>query len=85
MSRFGRTQNISSGGVLLVSPNRIEAGGPVEYVITLSAGSGGNVNLRCMGKVLRLEQPGIPQNDGDAFTVAVSLERYEFLRTNQPA
>ena len=84
VSRFGRTQNISSGGVLFVSPNRMESGGPVEYIITLSAGSGGNVNLRCMGKVLR-QEGGIPHNDNDAFTVAVSLERYEFLRTNQSA
>jgi hypothetical protein len=86
VSRFGRTQNISSGGVLFVSPNRMESGGPVEYIITLSAGSGGNVNLRCMGKVLRQDQGGgMTHNDNDAFSVAVSLERYEFLRTNQSA
>lgn len=65
----------------------MEVGGPVEYIITLAAGSEGHVNLRCMGKVLRQEGgAAVEVPDDDAFTVAVSLERYEFLRTNgQPA
>jgi hypothetical protein len=82
VSRFGRTRNISSGGVLFTSASRMEIGGPVEYIVTLSAGSGGTVNLRCMGKVLRQEANQLAEADADAFSVAVSLERYEFLRSN---
>ena len=86
VSRFGRTRNISSGGVLFTSPSRMEIGGPVEYIVTLSAGSGGTVNLRCMGKVLRQEENPSASSDSEAFTIAVSLERYEFMRSNgQPA
>ncbi|MGH9660060.1 MAG: PilZ domain-containing protein [Bryobacteraceae bacterium] len=82
VSRQGRTRNISSGGVLFTSQSRMEVGGPVEYIITLAAGAGGNVNLRCMGKVLR-QEPGMMADASETpFTVAVSLERYEFLRTS---
>ena len=81
VSRFGHTRNIGSGGVLFTSPARMEVGGPVEYIVTLAVGSGGTVNLRCMGKVLR-QEPGAQVGDEGSFTVAVSLERYEFLRSN---
>lgn len=85
VSKFGHTQNISSGGVLFTSTSMMEIGGPVEYVVTLAAGSGGNVNLRCMGKVLRQDyNPALPDGE-DTYTVAVSLERYEFLRSNTSA
>ena len=77
ISHHGRTHNISSGGVLFASRRRLELGGPVEYVVTLSTGTGGAVNLRCMGKVLRIEST----SDDELFSVAVTLERYEFLRT----
>ena len=61
----------------------MQIGGPVEYIVTLAAGSGGTVNLRCMGKVLRLEPGGEPTDSIEMpFMVAVSLERYEFLRSN---
>ena len=86
VSKFGHTQNISSGGVLFTSSSEMEIGGPVEYIVTLAAGSGGNVNLRCMGKVLRQVPNPLPEPDESVFTVAVSLERYEFLRvSSQPA
>ena len=79
VSHVGHTRNISSGGVLFTSANRMEIGGPVEYVITLSSGHSGDVNLRCMGKVLRIEEDG--QTGMEPFIVAASLERYEFLRS----
>jgi hypothetical protein len=57
----------------------MEIGGPVEYVITLSSGHSGDVNLRCMGKVLRIQEG---ENEmAEPFIVAASLERYEFMRS----
>ena len=79
-SRFAKTRNISSGGVLLLSPSEMEIGGPVEYVITLSSGNGNSVNLRCLGKVLR-QEPLEAKDEGGRYSVAVSLERYEFTRS----
>ncbi|MGH9722361.1 MAG: PilZ domain-containing protein [Bryobacteraceae bacterium] len=83
ISRFGRTRNISSGGVLFTASSRMEIGSAVEYIVTLAGGgtTTSAVSLRCMGKVLRLE-PLPADNVDNSFTVAVSLERYEFLRSN---
>jgi len=81
VSEVGTTRNISSGGVLFVSMKGLEIGGPVEYVVTLTSGSGGVVNLRCMGKVLRLEKKA-PEDTAEPVAVAISLERYEFMRSN---
>jgi len=51
----------------------MEIGQPVEYMISLPTGRGiGEVRLRCMGKVVR--------HDVDANAVALTLERYEFVR-----
>ena len=52
VSETGTTRNISSGGVLFMAAKELEVGGPVEYVVTLTSGNTGAVNLRCMGKVL---------------------------------
>jgi len=82
VSEVGTTRNISSGGVLFVSMKGLEIGGPVEYVVTLTSGSGGVVNLRCMGKVLRLEKRAAEDAADQPVAVAISLERYEFMRSN---
>ena len=64
-----------------MAAKEMEIGGPVEYVVTLTSGNNGVVNLRCMGKVLRLNRSGQePVQDG--VEVAISLERYEFMRSN---
>ncbi len=81
MSALGATRNISSGGILLVSGKELELGGPVEYVVTLTSGVSGVVNIRCMGKVLRIQKAHAPD---EPTAVAVSLERYEFQRSGQP-
>lgn len=60
----------------------MEIGGPVEYVVTLTSGSSGVVNLRCMGKVLRLEKNAAEDAHEQSVAVAISLERYEFMRSN---
>jgi hypothetical protein len=65
-----------------MAARELEVGGPVEYVVTLTSGNGGAVNLRCMGKVLRTHKSA-PENSHDpGVEVAISLERYEFLRLN---
>jgi hypothetical protein len=73
----GETKNISSGGVLLTSPNELELGESVEYMITLPTSSDVNrVRIRCLGKVVR-------RSDSE---LAATLERYEFVRkTETPA
>jgi hypothetical protein len=53
----------------------MEIGQPIEYMISLpTGGNTGEVRLRCMGKVVR--------HDEDQNAVAVTLERYEFVRAH---
>ena len=70
----GETRNVSSAGVLFTSQAPIEVGEPIEYVITFPKvpGSRVDVRLRCIGKVVRREEP--------VSAFAATLERYEFLR-----
>ena len=49
----GRTNNISSNGVLFTTEREPAFGGPIEYVITLTRDKAQVVNLRCMGKIVR--------------------------------
>jgi hypothetical protein len=79
LSRPGQTRNLSSGGVLFTVQSRMEVGQQIEYFITLPTGSGSDedVRLRCKGKVVRLERPN---GDLAVTSVAVTLERYEFIR-----
>lgn len=72
---YGRTQNISSSGVLFTAEREPDLGGPIEYVITLNNDATQPVCLRCMGKVLRSEAAAT-----DEYQVAATLERYEFIR-----
>jgi PilZ domain len=78
VNRVERTRNISSGGVCFLSPVSVEVGGRIEYLITLS-GSNPPVRIRCLGKVLRSKQSEVsdPQRE---FEVAVTMERYQFVR-----
>jgi hypothetical protein len=76
----GTTRNISSGGILFVGGKNLEIDSPVEYVVTLTSGVNGVVNLRCMGKVLRLQKGTSEESEEQSVVAAVSLERYEFQR-----
>jgi hypothetical protein len=82
VSTVGTTRNISSGGILFVGERSMEIGGPVEYVVTLAAGSNGTVNLRCIGKVLRQQKRVADETEDPVTLFAVSLERWEFQRSN---
>jgi hypothetical protein len=69
----GETRNVSSCGVLFTSKAAVSVGSPIEYMITLpkAPGTRSDVRLRCVGKVVRGEQPA---------RYAATLERFEFVR-----
>ena len=77
----GYTKNISSSGVLFTAEKEPDIGGPIEYVITLNGEGAQSVNLRCMGKVVRSDRLSpMGSETHDAYQVAATLERYEFVR-----
>ena len=78
MSRAEQTRDISSGGVCFLSGDNVDIGGKIEYVITLS-GNTPPVRIRCLGKVLRSHCP----EAGGPYEVAVTMERYQFVRTDE--
>ncbi|MGA2272006.1 MAG: PilZ domain-containing protein [Bryobacteraceae bacterium] len=81
-SLAGHTKNISSTGVLFTTENEPLVSGSIEYVISLNQDETGPVNLRCLGKVVRLERAANGSHAGaQAYQVAATLERYEFVRT----
>lgn len=74
----GFTKNISSSGVLFTSGAAPDPGGPIEYVITLNHEGPQEVNIRCVGTVLRSER--MTADGLRVWRTAVTLERYEFVR-----
>jgi hypothetical protein len=81
VNREEKTRDISSGGVCFLSPLEVEVGGRIEYLITLS-GSNPPVRIRCLGKVLRSNHPPVPTHNRE-FEVAVTMERYQFVRADE--
>ena len=93
VTRTEQTRDISSGGVSFLTGDGVDVGGRIEYIITLSgrvpsgSGSGGNtpsggtppVRIRCLGKVLRSQRA----EGGGPYEVAVTMERYQFVRTDE--
>jgi len=69
------THNISSSGVLFASDHEVPLGRTIEYIVTLTSVRGVQVDLRCIGKVVRLENSAAP-----AYRVAATLDRYQFIR-----
>lgn len=82
VSSIGETRNLSAGGVLFSATVEMQIGEPLEYVITFPSHSidGGSVNLRCLGKVVRVDRENSGRNGGSSILVGATLERYEFLR-----
>jgi len=75
ISEDALTHNISSSGVLFASDHEVPLGRTIEYVVTLTSVRGVQVDLRCIGKVVRLENSAAP-----AYRVAATLDRYQFIR-----
>jgi hypothetical protein len=82
VNRVEQTRDISSGGVCFLSPSDVEVGDRIEYLITLS-GNNPPVRIRCLGKVLRSHPPTAPANGHREFEVAVTMERYQFVRADE--
>jgi hypothetical protein len=77
----GYTRNISSSGVLFTTECEPDLRGPIEYIITLNHEGAQSVNLRCIGKILRADRvPSGSDQQLQAFQIAATLERYEFVR-----
>ncbi len=70
---LGETINMSSTGVLFRTGAKLPLGESVEYLVTLPDNIGDNVEvqLRCLGTLLRTEEDGV---------YAATLDRYEFVR-----
>lgn len=79
VNRTEQTRDISSGGVCFISPNAVEVGGRIEYLVTLS-GNNPPVVIRCLGKVLRSKQPVATSGQ---YEVACTMERYQFVRSDE--
>ena len=71
LDRTEKTRDISSGGVCFTSQARVDVGGRIEYVITLS-GSTPPVRIRCQ----------LSPQAGE-FEIAVTMERYSFVRPDE--
>jgi PilZ domain len=80
VSLAGFTKNISSTGVLFTSGTAADPGGPIEYVIKLNDVAPQPVSLRCVGKVVRSVPMYATGGNRLSFTIAATLERYEFVR-----
>ena len=81
VSRPGHTFDISSGGVCFSSNRDFEVGGRIEYLVTLSQAQNARVQIRCLGRVLRI----VRLTDQAEYTcqVVASLDRYTFMRSAQ--
>ncbi len=83
MSQNGWTRNIGSGGVLFAAETEFSRGGAIEYLVKLAEAQGNTVQLRCIGKVLRVERASSDSADAlPLYLIAASLDRYEFVRTS---
>ena|ERR1051326_4512007 len=83
VSLSGVTKNISSCGVLFTTGKEPDLGGPIEYVITLTHDGPQSVNLRCIGKITRSERTTSKDQSQKGYQIAVTLERYEFVRDRE--
>jgi hypothetical protein len=82
----GLTNNISSSGVLFTTEHEPDLRGSIEYIITLNHEGAQSVSLRCIGKILRSDRvPSGSDLQLQAFQIAATLERYEFVRERSAA
>lgn len=77
VSHTALTRNMSSSGVLFASEAEVQIGGAIEYEVTIGNADGVDVDLRCIGKVVRLEKSS---REAPTYLVAATLDRYQFIR-----
>jgi hypothetical protein len=79
MAQGALTRNISASGVLFSADAQVPLGDAIEYVVTLTNVRGVEVDLRCTGKVVRMEKSA-PEPTQDGYLIAATLDRYQFVR-----
>ena len=72
------TRDISSSGVYFNFDSELQVGTTLEFVLTLPQETtrGIPVQLKCMGKVVRVDRSANAGSVG----IAATIERYEFMR-----
>jgi hypothetical protein len=70
------TRDVSYRGLYFLAEARFEVGSEIDFVITLpqQVTQSGDVNIRCQGKIVRVE----PTGNGQAGIAAI-IARYEFM------
>lgn len=71
-----QTRDVSYRGLYFLSEARFEKGSEIDFVLTLPQQivSAGDVNIRCHGKVVRVDS-----SDDGRTGIAARIERYEFV------
>ena len=75
LEKQGETRDVSFRGLYFTIEARVEAGAPIEFVLTLpqQITLAGDVHIRCYARVLRVDSHNGRRG------VAARIERYEFL------
>ena len=70
------TRDVSYRGLYFLSEAKFESGSEIDFILTLPQQmiSAGDVNIRCHGRVVRVES-----NENGQMGVAARIERYEFV------
>jgi hypothetical protein len=76
------TRDVSYRGLYFLTDARFEDGTEIDFILTLPQQmiSAGDVNIRCHGKVVRIE----PSENGKT-GIAAKIEKYEFVPARAPA
>jgi hypothetical protein len=76
------TRDVSYRGLYFLSDARFEDGSEIDFILTLPQQmiSAGDVNIRCHGKVVRIES-----TDNGKTGIAARIDRYEFVPVRAPA
>jgi hypothetical protein len=71
-----QTRDVSYRGLYFLSEARFESGSEIDFILTLPQQmiSAGDVNIRCHGKVVRVES-----TDNGKTGIAAKIDRYEFV------
>ena len=76
------TRDVSYRGLYFLTDARFDDGTEIDFILTLPQQmiSAGDVNIRCHGKVVRIE----PTENGKT-GIAAKIEKYEFVPARAPA
>jgi hypothetical protein len=71
------TRDVSYRGLYFLAEAQFDVGAEIEFVLTLpqpGSQSGGDVDIRCRGQIVRVESA-----DNGNVGIAAKIERYEFV------